>query len=76
MVALVNKAAQVRQTSFLPLKENMNPILALVLRHLFTAIGGAIVAKYGLDGVNVESVAGSAVAGIGVAWSVWEKRGR
>jgi len=76
MVALVDKAAEVRQASFLPLKANMNTILALVLRHLFTAIGGAIVAKYGLDGVNVESAAGSAVAGVGVAWSIWEKRAR
>lgn len=44
-----------------------------LLRHLLTAIGGAVVAKYGVDSVGVENVAGGVATTASLAWSVYDK---
>lgn len=47
-----------------------------VVRHGLTAAGGGLVASGVLDAAAAQTAVGAIVALIGVAWSVWEKRGR
>lgn len=51
-------------------------ILQSIVRHILTAIGGALAVKYGVDGDTVNAIAGGASALAGVAWSVYDKRQR
>lgn len=52
----------------------MNPVYAGLIRHLLTALGGALAAKGYIGSGDVELVAGALATIIGVAWSVYEKR--
>lgn len=76
MVTLVNQAAQVRQTSFLPLRNNMNPFVTSLIRHLLTSLGAAAAVKYDIDKDTIEVMVGGAAAAAGLGWSWWEKRQR
>jgi len=49
-------------------------IIKALVRHILTALGGALVVKYGVDGASIEAIAGGAATAAGVAWSVYEKR--
>ncbi len=48
----------------------MNQVLAKIIRHLLTAIGGAAMATDS----NVQEAAGAVSFIIGIAWSVWEAK--
>lgn len=50
-------------------------ILAIV-RHALTTFGGAYVANGLITGAQLETLVGSVVAIVGVAWSLVEKRRR
>ena len=45
-----------------------------LIRHLLTGLGGALAAKYQIDGAAVEAVAAGAAALVGVVWSIAAKR--
>lgn len=51
-------------------------IVAALIRHLLTTLGGGVAMKYGVDGDTLNAIAGGAAALAGVAWSVAEKRRR
>ena len=53
----------------------MQEVLGFV-RHAITTFGGAWLMKAGLEGSEVELVAGAIVTLLGVAWSVYDKRRR
>ena len=78
MVALVDKAAEVRQTSFLPIRSIMekSTIITALARHALTAISGGMAVKYGVDGDTINIIVSGLSALAGVAWSIWEKRQR
>jgi hypothetical protein len=44
-----------------------------LVRHLITAIGGALLLKYGVDGAGVDAIAGACATIVGVLWSVRDK---
>ena len=52
----------------------MKDIVLGIARHLLTAAGGALVAKGILDAGQAEIVSGSAIALLGVAASIIEKK--
>lgn len=49
-------------------------IIASIVRHLLTAIGGAFAVKYGVDGSSLDAIVGGASALAGVTWSIYEKK--
>ena len=49
-------------------------ILQSLIRHILTAIGGALAVKYGVDGDTMNAIVGGASALAGVAWSIYDKR--
>lgn len=49
-------------------------IVAAIVRHLLTALGGGLAVKYGVDGATLDAVVGGAAALAGVVWSIWDKR--
>lgn len=51
-------------------------IVAAIVRHLLTAVGGGFAVKYGVDGDTVDAIAGGAAALAGVLWSIADKRPR
>ena len=44
-----------------------------LIRHFITAVGGAFLLKYGLDGAGVEAFAGAIATLVGSIWSVYDK---
>jgi hypothetical protein len=44
-----------------------------LVRHLITAVGGAFLLKYGLDGSGVDAIAGAIATVAGTLWSVRDK---
>jgi hypothetical protein len=49
-------------------------IVAAIVRHILTGVGGALALKYGIDGASIDAIIGGASALAGVAWSVYDKR--
>lgn len=49
-------------------------VIASLVRHLLTAVGGGFFAAWGLDGETVNAAVGAAATLAGVAWSVYDKR--
>lgn len=47
-----------------------------LIRHFITAVGGAFLLKYGLDGAGVEAFAGAVATLVGSIWSVYDKMKR
>lgn len=47
-----------------------------IIRHVLTAVGGALVAKGTIDEATLTAAVGAIVTLIGVAWSIIEKRRR
>jgi 1,4-alpha-glucan branching enzyme len=44
-----------------------------LVRHFITAVGGAFLLKYGLDGAGIDAVAGAIATIAGALWSVRDK---
>lgn len=44
-----------------------------LVRHFITALGGAFLLKYGLDGAGVDAIAGAVATLVGTLWSVRDK---
>lgn len=53
----------------------MNPELSGIIRHILTMVGAVLVAKGYGDAVGMESIIGGAMAVLGIAWSMYAKRG-
>lgn len=51
-------------------------IVAAVVRHILTAVGGGVAVKYGVDGATVETITGGLAALAGLLWSIADKRTR
>ncbi len=51
-------------------------VVAALVRHIVTAVGGGLLASWGLDGDTINGVAGAVATLAGVAWSVIDKRKR
>ncbi len=49
-------------------------IVASLVRHILTAVGGGFFVSWGLDGDSVNAVVGSVATLAGIGWSVWDKR--
>lgn len=49
-------------------------IVASVTRHLLTTFGGALLARWGLGGTEIDAIAGAVGTLAGIAWAVWDKR--
>lgn len=49
-------------------------VIAALVRHIVTAVGGGLLASWGLDGDTINGVAGAVATIAGVAWSIWDKR--
>jgi hypothetical protein len=49
-------------------------IVASLVRHILTAVGGGFFVAWGLDGEAINAVVGSLASLAGVAWSVYDKR--
>lgn len=53
----------------------MNPELAGLIRHALTMIGAVLVTKGYTDATAMEAIVGGVAALVGLAWSMWAKRG-
>ncbi len=49
-------------------------IITAIVRHILTTVGGALAARYAIDGPSIEAIAGGFATLAGVAWSIWDKR--
>jgi hypothetical protein len=49
-------------------------IIASLVRHILTAVGGGFFVSWGLDGDAVNAVVGAVSTLAGIGWSVWDKR--
>jgi len=49
-------------------------IIAAVVRHILTAVGGGLAVKWGIDGGTLEAIVGGASAAAGLVWSIADKR--
>lgn len=54
----------------------MNPEVLAVIRHIITTVGGGWMAKAGLEGSEIELLAGAVTTLIGLGWSLYDKRQR
>lgn len=54
----------------------LTPAILGIARHLMTAVGTALATTGWIEAGQVETFVGAAVALIGIAWSVIEKRAR
>lgn len=52
----------------------MNPVILGLVRHILTAVGGALAAKGLIGAGDVELVVGALTTIAGVAWSIYDKR--
>lgn len=46
-----------------------------LVRHVLTIVGGALAARYGIEGELIDGLVGGAAAAAGIVWSVVAKRG-
>lgn len=49
-------------------------IVASLVRHILTAVGGGFFVSWGLDGDAIDAVVGAISTLAGIGWSVWDKR--
>lgn len=52
------------------------PVVLGVLRHVLTAVGGALATNGVLEAGQIETAVGAALTLAGIAWSAWEKKSR
>lgn len=53
----------------------MNPELAGLIRHALTMVGAVLVTRGYTDATAMDAIVGGVLAVVGVAWSMWAKRG-
>jgi hypothetical protein len=51
-------------------------ILFALTRHFLTLLGGAIAARYAIDGAAIDAASGAILTLVGVAWSIYDKKGK
>jgi hypothetical protein len=51
-------------------------IIAAVVRHVLTAVGGGFAVAWGVDGETLDGIVGAIATLAGLGWSVWDKRRR
>lgn len=51
-------------------------MVAALVRHALTAVGGLMAARYGVSGADMDAIVGGAAALAGVLWSLYDKRRR
>jgi hypothetical protein len=51
-------------------------VVAGVVRHVLTVMGGALLMSWGIDGDTWNAVAGAIATLAGFGWSLWDKRVR
>ena len=56
--------------------ETLQPILAGIMRHALTTVGGALAAKGIMNSGTVNEFVGAGMVLAGVAWSWWQKQGQ
>ena len=49
-------------------------VVGALVRHIITAAGGGLLASWGLNGSEVEAVAGALAVLAAVVWSVYDKK--
>lgn len=49
-------------------------VVASLVRHILTAVGGGFFVSWGLDGDTVDAAVGAVSTLAGIIWSVWDKR--
>ena len=49
-------------------------VIAALVRHILTAVGGGFFAAWGLDGETTDAFVGAAATMIGIVWSVYDKK--
>lgn len=49
-------------------------ILFAVARHFLTLLGGAIAARYAIDGAAIDAASGAIMTLVGFGWSIWDKK--
>jgi len=49
-------------------------VIAGLARHVLTTFGGALLAKWGLGGAEVDAIAGIIATLAGLAWSIQDKK--
>lgn len=49
-------------------------IIAAVVRHVLTAVGGGFAVAWGVDGETLDGIVGAIATLAGLGWSVWDKR--
>ena len=49
-------------------------VIAALVRHILTAVGGGYFAAWGLDGEATDAFVGAAATMVGVVWSVYDKK--
>ena len=52
----------------------MQAIIAGLIRHVLTLVGGGVIASGTISGSDIEIAAGAVAALIGVGWSIVQKR--
>jgi hypothetical protein len=56
--------------------ETLKPILAGMVRHGLTAVGGAMVTGGYMESSQMSGFVGAGMVIAGIAWSWWQKRGQ
>jgi len=51
-------------------------IVFSLIRHFLTLLGGAIAARYAIDGAAIDAASGAVLTLVGFGWSVWDKRAK
>ena len=49
-------------------------IVAAVVRHVLTAVGGGMAVAWGIDGETWQAIVGAVATLAGLGWSVFDKR--
>lgn len=51
-------------------------IVTAIVRHLLTTVGGGFLMSFGITGGTLDAVVGALSTLAGVAWSLYDKRGK
>ena len=55
--------------------EEMNKEIVFALtRHFLTLLGGAIAARYAIDGAAIDAASSAVLTLVGLGWSIWDKK--
>lgn len=51
-------------------------ILFALTRHVLTLLGGAIAARYAIDGATIDVASSAVLTLVGVTWSIFDKKAK